>query len=66
MYEEQNKRDDSLIEVLRDLADFDLFWKLYCNPSREKRCPKWVKVAAYEEYLQNKSNLEKGYNIYKG
>lgn len=26
-YEEDNKRDDSLIEVLRDLADFDLFWK---------------------------------------
>ena len=27
MYEEENKKDDSLIEVLRDLADFDLFWK---------------------------------------
>jgi len=27
MYEEDNKKDDSLIEVLRDLADFDLFWK---------------------------------------
>lgn len=27
MYEEENKRDDSLIEVLRDLATFDLFWK---------------------------------------
>jgi len=27
MYEEDNKRDDSLIEVLRDLADFDLFWR---------------------------------------
>ena len=27
MYEEDNKRDDSLIEVLRDLSDFDLFWK---------------------------------------
>jgi len=27
MYEEQNRRDDSLIEVLRDLAHFDLFWK---------------------------------------
>ena len=27
MYEEQNKNDDSLIEVLRDLSDFDLFWK---------------------------------------
>ncbi len=27
MYEEQNKKDDSLIEVLRDLSDFDLFWK---------------------------------------
>jgi DNA sulfur modification protein DndE len=26
-YEEEGKRDDSLIEVLRDLADFDLFWK---------------------------------------
>lgn len=26
MYEEDNKKDDSLIEVLRDLADFDLFW----------------------------------------
>lgn len=26
-YEEDNKRDDSLIEVLRDLADFDLFWR---------------------------------------
>lgn len=25
-YEEENKRDDSLIEVLRDLSDFDLFW----------------------------------------
>ncbi|XXM71414.1 DndE family protein [Lysinibacillus sphaericus] len=27
MYEENNKKDDSLIEVLRDLSDFDLFWK---------------------------------------
>jgi len=27
MYEEENKKDDSLIEVLRDLADFNLFWK---------------------------------------
>ncbi len=27
MYEEDNKKDDSLIEVLRDLATFDLFWK---------------------------------------
>ena len=27
MYEEDNKKDDSLIEVLRDLSDFDLFWK---------------------------------------
>lgn len=27
MYEEQNRKDDSLIEVLRDLADFELFWK---------------------------------------
>ncbi|MES9759196.1 DUF87 domain-containing protein, partial [Priestia megaterium] len=27
MYEEENKKDDSLIEVLRDLSDFDLFWK---------------------------------------
>jgi DNA sulfur modification protein DndE len=27
MYEEDNKRDDSLIEVLRDLANFDLFWR---------------------------------------
>lgn len=27
MYEEANKKDDSLIEVLRDLSDFDLFWK---------------------------------------
>jgi DNA sulfur modification protein DndE len=27
MYEEDNKKDDSLIEVLRDLADFNLFWK---------------------------------------
>jgi DNA sulfur modification protein DndE len=27
MYEEENKKDDSLIEVLRDLADFDLFWR---------------------------------------
>lgn len=26
-YEEEGKKDDSLIEVLRDLADFDLFWK---------------------------------------
>ncbi len=26
MYEEEGKRDDSLIEVLRDLANFDLFW----------------------------------------
>ena len=25
-YEEEGKKDDSLIEVLRDLADFDLFW----------------------------------------
>ncbi|WP_045222649.1 DndE family protein [Desulfonatronum thioautotrophicum] len=27
MYEEDNKKDDSLIEVLRDLAEFDLFWR---------------------------------------
>lgn len=27
MYDDQNRKDDSLIEVLRDLADFDLFWK---------------------------------------
>lgn len=27
MYEEDKKKDDSLIEVLRDLADFDLFWR---------------------------------------
>lgn len=27
MYEEDNKKDDSLIEVLRDLSDFDLFWQ---------------------------------------
>lgn len=26
-YDEENKKDDSLIEILRDLADFDLFWK---------------------------------------
>lgn len=27
MYEMDGKKDDSLIEVLRDLADFDLFWR---------------------------------------
>lgn len=27
MYEEDGKKDDSLIEVLRDLATFDLFWR---------------------------------------
>lgn len=27
MYEQDNKKDDSLVEVLRDLSDFDLFWK---------------------------------------
>lgn len=27
MYEEDNKKGDSLIEVLRDLSDFDLFWR---------------------------------------
>ena len=27
MYEENNKREDSLIEVLRDLSVFDLFWR---------------------------------------
>jgi DNA sulfur modification protein DndE len=27
MYETDNKKDDSLIEVLRDLSDFDLFWR---------------------------------------
>jgi len=26
-YEEAGKKDDSLIEVLRDLSDFDLFWR---------------------------------------
>ena len=26
-YEENGKKDDSLIEVLRDLSDFDLFWR---------------------------------------
>jgi DNA sulfur modification protein DndE len=27
IYEDDNRKDDSLIEVLRDLATFDLFWK---------------------------------------
>lgn len=27
MYEENNQQDDSLIEVLRDLSDFNLFWR---------------------------------------
>lgn len=27
MYQDENKKDDSLIEVLRDLSDFNLFWK---------------------------------------
>jgi len=27
MYEEENRRPDSLIEVLRDLSSFDLFWQ---------------------------------------
>ena len=27
MYEDQGKNDDSLIEILRDLATFNLFWK---------------------------------------
>ncbi|HNS79332.1 MAG TPA: DndE family protein [Syntrophorhabdus sp.] len=27
MYDDEKKKDDSLIEVLRDLSDFDLFWK---------------------------------------
>ncbi|CAG0955298.1 hypothetical protein METP3_00458 [Methanosarcinales archaeon] len=27
MYEEDSKKDDSLIEVLRDLSDFELFWR---------------------------------------
>ncbi len=27
IYENDNRKDDSLIEVLRDLATFDLFWK---------------------------------------
>ena len=27
MYEEQGRNDDSLIEILRDLSDFNLFWK---------------------------------------
>ena len=27
MYEEQGKNDDSLIEILRDLSEFNLFWK---------------------------------------
>jgi len=27
MYEDEGKKDDSLIEVLRDLSDFNLFWK---------------------------------------
>lgn len=27
MYEDEGKKDDSLIEVLRDLSNFDLFWK---------------------------------------
>ena len=26
-YEEDGKKDDSLIEILRDLSDFDLFWR---------------------------------------
>jgi len=30
-YDEENKKDDSLIEVLRDLSDFDLFWKHGCD-----------------------------------
>ena len=27
VYDEDSKKDDSLIEVLRDLSDFDLFWR---------------------------------------
>ena len=27
MYQDQGRNDDSLIEILRDLADFNLFWK---------------------------------------
>ena len=27
MYEEQGRNDDSLIEILRDLSEFNLFWK---------------------------------------
>jgi DNA sulfur modification protein DndE len=27
MYEDQGRNDDSLIEILRDLATFNLFWK---------------------------------------
>lgn len=27
MYEEEGKRDDTLIEILRDLSEFDLFWR---------------------------------------
>ena len=36
-YEEDGKKDDSLIEVLRDLSDFDLFWRHGSNtPPIEK------------------------------
>jgi DNA sulfur modification protein DndE len=36
-YEEDGKKDDSLIEVLRDLSEFDLFWKHGSNaPPIEK------------------------------
>lgn len=38
-YEEDGKKDDSLIEVLRDLSDFDLFWQHGSDaPPIEKLC----------------------------
>lgn len=33
MYQEEDKKDDSLIEVLRDLADFNLFWSHGSEPN---------------------------------
>jgi hypothetical protein len=38
MYEEENKKDDSLIEVLRDLSDFELFGNMEVMSLLSKSC----------------------------
>lgn len=37
-YEDENKKDDSLIEILKDLSQFNLFWHHGCNEKLISSC----------------------------